>query len=385
MKQYGLPFIPPHELSGLAADTPLLLGFSGGADSRALLDLLVRYRESTGAPLFAAHVNHMIRGDEAVRDMRFACETAAAAGVHCFTLCADVPALAKQRGQGLELTARQVRYEFFGRIMAENGIPVLVTAHNADDRLETLLFNIARGCGLGGLCAIPPRRPFGDGVLIRPLINAPKADIVAYCRERGLAFVTDSTNADDDYSRNLIRHKVIPPLSEVNPALLRNAGRLAAAARRDLDFIMEQVDRYFAENGEAACELARLRAQHPAVRARVLDEMYRRAAERLANEQPPSGQPGEECSALDTSAERSPDTRLVSAQLTEGHPAPEYRMPEPASDPARLEAVHAQALEQLIERGVGGSAVSLPGLVRASIVRGRLIFARDPRKSFRHL
>ena len=136
MKQYGLPFIPPHELSGLAADTPLLLGFSGGADSRALLDLLVRYRESTGAPLFAAHVNHMIRGDEAVRDMRFACETAATAGVHCFTLCADVPALAKQRGQGLELTARQVRYEFFGRIMAENGIPVLVTAHNADDRLR---------------------------------------------------------------------------------------------------------------------------------------------------------------------------------------------------------------------------------------------------------
>ena len=190
MKQYGLPFIPPHELSGLAADTPLLLGFSGGADSRALLDLLVRYRESTGAPLFAAHVNHMIRGDEAVRDMRFACETAATAGVHCFTLCADVPALAKQRGQGLELTARQVRYEFFGRIMAENGIPVLVTAHNADDRLETLLFNIARGCGLGGLCAIPPRRPFGDGVLIRPLINAPKADIVAYCRERGLALVS---------------------------------------------------------------------------------------------------------------------------------------------------------------------------------------------------
>ena len=323
---------PPHVLSHMPSDSPILLALSGGADSRALLSLLCEYCRSTGAPLYAAHVNHMIRGDDAVRDRDFCRDVCKSLGVRCFTLDCDVPAIARERGIGIEQAARDVRYEFFMRLMREHNIPILATAHNADDVLETLIFNVSRGSGLRGIGSIPEAREFGDGILIRPLLHAPKDDIIEYCRENGLDFVTDATNADDIYSRNYIRLHIIPLLKQLNSGVLTNAARLCSAARLDEDFIQGQVEQYFVSSGGDANLLSSLRALHPALLCRVLSRLY--------------------------------------ADASGGKVA---------------EQVHISALCELIERGVGNSALSLPGLVRAQIKNKRLIFVPDPRKSFRHL
>lgn len=323
-------FTPPHILSGMSLDTPILLGLSGGADSVTLLHMLVGYCRGTGAPLYTAHVNHMIRGEDAERDRDFCEALAAEYGVPCFVLEADVPAAAKERGIGLEEAARQMRYDFFDGLMLRHSIPLLATAHNADDALETLIFNISRGCGLQGLGSIPPVRQFGGGLLIRPLLKAPKADILRYCEQNSLSFVTDATNADDTYSRNHIRHNIIPALKKLNGAVLKNTARLSESARLDADFMARQVNSYL--EGNDPMSLSSLRALHPALLTRVLARLYSDYSGGLSVEQ-----------------------------------------------------VHLSALITLIERGVGNSALSLPGLIRAQIRSGRLEFVPDPRKSFRHL
>ena len=233
----NINFTKPHLLSGYDADTPILLALSGGADSRALLDMLVEYCREVGAPLSVAHVNHMIRGKDAERDRDFCAELAKKHSLPFYLLEADVPALAKEHGRGLEEEARIVRYEFFSKIMRENAISILATAHNATDNAETVIFNIARGSGLKGLCGIPPVRDFEGGRIIRPLLLTSKDDILKYCEAKGLRYVTDSTNSDVEYSRNRIRNNIIPELVKINGNAIANIGRMSGFARDDDGFL----------------------------------------------------------------------------------------------------------------------------------------------------
>ena len=195
-------FKAPHILSGMPADTPILVAYSGGADSGALLNMVLSYAKGSGAPVYAAHINHGIRGAEADRDEEFCRKTAEKYGIEIFVLRADVPAIAKMRKKSVETAAREVRYEFFSKVMLENNIPLLCVAHNADDNLETILFNISRGSGLSGVCGIPRTRKIRGGIMIRPILEISKSDINSYCSENNIEYVTDSTNLDDDYTRN---------------------------------------------------------------------------------------------------------------------------------------------------------------------------------------
>jgi len=226
-------FTDPSLLSGLDRSEPILVAFSGGADSSALLHILCRYSKLSGAKIFAAHVNHGIRGDEADRDEKFCKELCDSLGVEIFVLRADVPSIAKERKESIETAARLVRYEFFERVMKENGIRILATAHNANDNLETLIFNISRGSGLSGLCGIPSTRPMGSTTVIRPMLAMQKSEIIKYCQEHSLNFVTDSTNTDTDYTRNLIRAEIIPVMQKINSGALRNAERMCQNLRED--------------------------------------------------------------------------------------------------------------------------------------------------------
>ena len=171
-------FTPPHELSGLSADTPILLGFSGGADSTALLHMLCCYSARTGAKIYAAHVHHGIRGEEANRDEEFCRSVAKSLGVPFFVHHSDIPALVKECGESVETVARRVRYRFFDELMREHNIPLLVTAHNANDNLETMLFNLIRGSGLGGMCGIPVSRLCDGGALVRPILSMTRQEIL---------------------------------------------------------------------------------------------------------------------------------------------------------------------------------------------------------------
>lgn len=239
-------FSLPSELSGLDCTEPILVAFSGGSDSTVLLHALYQYSKISGSIIYAAHVNHGIRGAEADADEQFCRRFAEKLGVEIFVLNADVPAIARESGDSIETAARRVRYDFFDEIMEKHKIRILATAHNANDNLETLIFNIARGTGLGGICGIPESRPVKNGTVIRPMLRMEKSEILNYCTEHSLDFVTDSTNTDTDYTRNLIRAEIIPVMQSINSEAVKNASRMCSTLRED-SLCLESMTRWFVE------------------------------------------------------------------------------------------------------------------------------------------
>lgn len=201
------------------------VALSGGADSVALLHVLWSLKDELSINLKAAHLNHGIRGNEADRDEAFVKYLCDKFDIPLACEKVDIPALAKERGQGLELCAREVRYEFLSR----NSEGLIATAHTASDNIETLIFNLTRGTGLKGLCGIPKKRD----KFIRPLILCSREMIEIYCAENCLSFVTDSTNLSDDYTRNKIRHKVVSELRYINPSLEDTVSRTTEILTED--------------------------------------------------------------------------------------------------------------------------------------------------------
>ena len=264
-------FRSPHELARARSDASILAAFSGGADSSALLHMLAKYSKDVGCKLYAAHVNHCIRGDEADRDEEFCRRVADALGIELFVLRADVPAIAKESGESLETAARNVRYDFFADLMKTHGIPLLATAHNACDNLETVLFCLARGTGLDGLCGIPPTRDTEGGTLVRPILSMSREQILDYCRENGIEYVTDSTNADTEYTRNRIRADITPALLSVNGAAIENASRMCASLREDGDYLRIEAKRFLSENRRgSSIPTKTLTRAHRAISSRAL-------------------------------------------------------------------------------------------------------------------
>jgi len=268
-------FKPPHTISGMPENSAILVGLSGGADSTALLHILCRYAEESGATLYAAHVNHGIRGEEADRDERFCRELCEKLGVRFFSVRLDVPRIALESGESVETAARRKRYEYFDCLMRDNSIELLATAHNADDNLETIIFNIARGTGLGGLCGIPECRPCAQGLVIRPILNMEKREILEYCESNGLAYVTDSTNTDTDYTRNKIRAQVIPVMRQINSGAVKNAARMSECLREDSLCLDSMAERFVEELGsDHSIELEKIYTAPAAVVNRALIRLY---------------------------------------------------------------------------------------------------------------
>ena len=211
------------------------VALSGGADSVSLLHMLVSVREEYNLTLYAAHVNHLIRGDEAKRDEIFCKALCQKYDVELFVKRVDVPALAKQLKISEELCGRNVRYEFFDELAKAKNSKI-ATAHTLSDNAETLIYNITRGTSVGGLCSIPIRR----GYIIRPLIYCDREYVENYCVQNSLEYVTDSTNLTDDYTRNRIRHNVITELKKLNPSFEATAKRLCEDAADVCAYIEKQ-------------------------------------------------------------------------------------------------------------------------------------------------
>ena len=263
MAEYGLDRL-------VAGKGAVIVGFSGGADSSCLLRLMNRYAQDNGVRICACHVNHMIRGSEADADQKFCEDTCMELGIPVLVYRLDVPAYALEKKIGLEEAARKLRYGAFRKAIEDLGSPAVVaTAHNADDNLETVLFNMMRGAGTRGMCGISPVR---DGLYIRPLIKDGAGDIRAWCAENGVSYVVDSTNSDENITRNRIRSKLIPEIKKISGGLDRFS-RMTDIIRRDCDYI-DSAARTCLSEGAKRIERTVLASLDPAVSSRVVREMY---------------------------------------------------------------------------------------------------------------
>ena len=194
----------------------LCVGFSGGYDSMCLLHVLYSLRCNVAA----AHLNHNWRGTESLQEEINCRDFCSERNIRFYSevLPDDVP--------HTEAAAREARYEFFRRAMKNLKADCILTAHNADDNAETVLYRIVKGTGLDGLCAIAPKRDF----FYRPLLNIRRSDIEKYCAENQLSPNIDSSNADTKYNRNFIRHKIFPLLKEINPEVVSALNSLSSIA-----------------------------------------------------------------------------------------------------------------------------------------------------------
>lgn len=251
----------------------VLIGLSGGADSVCLTHALWRLKEELGIELYTAHLNHGIRGAEALRDERFACEFSDKLGIRCFTKTVKIPEISSKTGESEESTGRKIRYSFFDELCKAYSIDKIATAHNKNDSAETIIMNFMRGSALAGLCGIPCKR----GNITRPLINVRREDIETYCKENSLEHVTDSTNLTDDYTRNKIRHILIPLIrKEFNPNFINTVTDNSQMIYEDSAYIDSLADKVFTnavENDEI--QISKLLPLNISIARRVIRRMLK--------------------------------------------------------------------------------------------------------------
>ncbi|MCC8140727.1 MAG: tRNA lysidine(34) synthetase TilS [Lachnospiraceae bacterium] len=255
----------------LPAGTPVLVGFSGGPDSAALLVLLKEYGALHGNPVRAVHVHHGIRGESADRDLVFCEVFCRERGIPFRAFKRDVPGMAGKEGLSIEEAGRKARYEVFRQCMeAEPGMRTAL-AHHQNDQAETMLFRLMRGTGLKGLGGMRPvSLPY-----IRPLLCVGKDEILRWLAQEQIPWAEDESNADLSYERNRIRHQLIVPMEEIRPG---SAARMAAAAERlreDEDFMEQETERaweHYVRVREQGIDiqLTAFTELHPAIRKRLV-------------------------------------------------------------------------------------------------------------------
>ncbi len=261
----------------LQANSKVLVALSGGADSVALLLSLY---EICPDGLFAAHLNHGIRGHEADRDEGFCKDLCRGLGIPLTVDRLNVPVLAKEMGQSLEQAARTLRYDFLRRVKAEVGAEAIALGHHRGDQAETVLMHMIRGCGLKGLCGMSYR----SGDCIRPLLDVSKTDILKSVSE----YCTDSTNEELDATRNRVRMTLMPILAGMNPNIEAQLCRMADSLNEDESFLAAAADKEDARCGSnrrllselerpilKRVLLKRLRARQDTVEGKELDTLIR--------------------------------------------------------------------------------------------------------------
>lgn len=267
MKCRALETIQRHQL--LVPGAAVIAAVSGGADSMALLFLLDEIREEFSLKLSAAHINHGLRGAEADRDEALVRDICERLKLPISVLHADVAMEAKRTGEGIEECGRRVRYAYL-ESLDENAL--IATAHTLDDQLETFLMHFARGAGLRGLCGIPAKR----GRIIRPLIDCTRGEVEAYCAERRIPYVIDSTNLSHDYVRNRVRLEIVPALRGINPNVHEAARRCIDTLSTD-EALLERLAAQALENlkRETGYDAAKLLSQPRALQTRIIEQILK--------------------------------------------------------------------------------------------------------------
>ena len=234
----------------------VIAAVSGGADSVAMLFALYLLRDELGITLEAAHFNHHLRGAESDRDEAFVTDFC---GRYCIPLHLGSGRIVSGK-KGLEAAARDARYAFLRRLPGK-----VATAHTADDNAETVLMRLIRGTGLKGLGAIAPV----SGNVIRPMLTVTRDDVEAFLKEYALPHVEDSSNAEDDFLRNRIRHGILPLMRAENPRIGENLSAMALLLRQDEACLQAMIPE------EQMPDVSRLKAMEPALRRRALERFLK--------------------------------------------------------------------------------------------------------------
>lgn len=212
----------------------IVIGVSGGPDSICLLHVLYGLKEKLGIEIVVAHVNHMLR-DVADLETEYVQSFCKKLEIECYVKKADILEISKTQKKGTEEVGRQVRYDFFDEVAKKTNSNKIATAHNSNDRAETVILNILRGSGLSGLKGIEPIR---DNKYIRPLINTDRQDIENYCNDNKLEPKYDKTNNENIYTRNKVRNTVIPYIKkEFNPNIIKTINRLSSLATEENEYL----------------------------------------------------------------------------------------------------------------------------------------------------
>jgi tRNA(Ile)-lysidine synthase len=334
----------------LRAGERMAVAVSGGADSVALLLLLLELREKLGIVLSVAHLNHQLRGKASDADENFVAKLAAKHGLTLHVERVDVAAKAKREKANIEDAARRARYDFFSRLVAEGKADRVAVAHTADDQAETVLAHILRGTGLAGLGGIRPHA----GCVVRPLLHVRRTELRTYLKLKKQAWREDATNQDTRRLRARIRKKLLPLLeSQFQSATVEHLASLAEFAREDEEFL-ELLAR-----GRCA---ALAKKDHAWTRITVEDllqplaekDFYTEAAENAEGTQKK-----EKYAAL---------TKRMLRRLIEQN----------KRGTGQITAQHITAVLQLARRGQSGKSLQLPGAVEVRRERNDLVFSSDP-------
>jgi tRNA(Ile)-lysidine synthase len=279
----------------------IAVAVSGGADSVALLRVLLAQRHQLGIVLSVAHVHHHIRGEEADADAAFVEALATTHDLPFHVHHADAPAAAAALHETLEEAARNLRYDWFRQLMGSGKIDAVATAHTLDDQAETVLLKLLRGAGTEGLSGIHPVVAFNPGSILRPFLDTTRTSIEAWLNQLGQSWREDATNQNLAHTRNRIRHELLPLLRTFNPQIATQLSRLAAISADEEAYWQTELQRLLPslllpgrptrgggrsssthpEEETISVEEARLRALHPAVARRVMRAAARRLGGRL--------------------------------------------------------------------------------------------------------
>ncbi|WP_100332947.1 tRNA lysidine(34) synthetase TilS [Bacillus alkalisoli] len=217
MKRKVLQFINKHQL--IEDNSTIVVGVSGGPDSVCLLHLLLGLQEERKIKIVVTHVDHMFRGKESEDDMEFVKKLCSKLNVLVETKQIDVSAYKQKNKVSAQVAARDCRYSFFKEVMLKHNATSLALGQHGDDQVETILMKISRGSSIPGYAGILPKRAFELGYVIRPLLSVGKEEVYRYLQENGIEYRTDPSNEKTVYTRNKIRHGVIPALRELYPGL----------------------------------------------------------------------------------------------------------------------------------------------------------------------
>lgn len=321
------------------------VGVSGGADSAALLLLLLELRDELGIVLSVAHLNHKLRGATSDADEKFVAKLAAKHGLTLYHESLDVAAKARREKANLEDAARRARYEFFGRLAAEGKVERVAVAHTADDQAETVLAHILRGTGLAGLRGIHPQTEN----VVRPLLGARRAELRKFLRARKQNWREDATNQNTSRMRARIRKKLLPLLEREFPSrVVEHLASLAEFAREDEEFL-----ELLAE--ERCAALARKAGDQTRIAVADLLHPWGRADFNAAGRED-AQKSKEKCGAL--------TKRLLFRLIEEGK-----------RGTGQISAGHIAAAVELARHGENGKMLELPGGVEIRRERGELAFS----------